>query len=541
MRTILALARPHTRALIAVSALTLAGSAATLAIPALAGGLAGRLVEVGSAGTAPMVAVLVLAILASTALSAAIRIVSGDTAARILADLRTRLYAHLQRLPIAWHVAHRQGDVLALMTSEVAHLGNFLTGTLVGVPPLLLTAGGAALLMLRIDPALALVVPALVPLYFVLLKLVGRRLREFGRREQDAEAHVLALAEDNLGAIAAIKSFAREDVEDIRYRRRVEAARRISTRLNRLEALVEPAGALIAAFAALALLLLMGDHLHRGLMSTRELFSFLFYAVLLTRPVGALTETWGQIQVTRGTLARMARVLAEQPEPGHAREENADRALPPVQGAIRFEQVDFAYPGRAPVLQGFDLTVRPGEKVAILGENGAGKTTLVALLLRFYDCRSGRITIDGHDVAGVDVASLRRQIALVPQRPELLSATVLRNIAFGRPGASRAEIEEAARRADAIDFITALPQGFDTEIGDRGVRLSGGQGQRIALARALLKDAPIVVLDEATSMYDPQGEERFIETCTRILEGRTVLIITHRPASVALADRVIRL
>lgn len=538
---VLALARPHAGALALAAALTLAGSATTLTVPWLAGDLAGRMIETGPGGTARLVALLVLAIVASVALAIVVRIVCTDTATRILADLRVRLYDHLQALPLDWHLAHRQGDVLALMTTEVAHLGNFLSGTLVGVPPLVLTAAGAALLMLRIDPSLALLAPLLVPIYFVLLRLVGRRLRQLGAREQDADAQVLALADDNLGAIAAIKSFAREDIESHRYRRRVDAARQVAVRLNHLEALVEPASALVASLGALALLMLVGSHLHQGRLSGPELFSFLFYAAFLTRPVAALAETWSQVQVTRGALARMTRVLATPPEPGHATRDALAAALPPGPGAIRFEQVDFAYPGRAPVLRRFDLAIAPGEKVAILGENGVGKTTLAALLLRLHECQGGRITIDGHDIAHVCVQDLRRRIALVPQRPQLLNGTVRENIAFGRHGASRAEIEDAARRADAFDFVTALPHGFDTQIGDRGVRLSGGQGQRIALARALLKDAPIVVLDEATSMYDPQGEARFVENCAQVLAGRTVILITHRPASVALADRVIRL
>lgn len=536
MRMVMAFASPHMRRLIVVAALTMAGSATTLIIPWLGGSLAARLIEGGTMGTARLVGMLILAIFGSTLLSAVVHIVSGDTASIILADLRKRLYTHLQDLPIGWHVSHRQGDVLALMTTEVAYLGQFLTGTLVNVPPLLLTAAGAALLMLRIDPALALLAPILIPAYFILLKLVGRRLRALGEREQEAEAQVLALAEDNLGAIAAIKSFAREDLENARYKRRVDFACLISIRLNRINALVEPASTIIAALAALALLMLVGNHLHQGRLATHELFSLLFYAALLTRPVAALAETWGQVQVTRGTLARMAQVLAISAEPGHH-----GKPLPTLRGAIRFEDVGFAYPGRPPVFNGLNLSVAAGEKVAILGENGVGKSTLISLLLRFYECRAGRILLDGHDIAEACVRDLRRQIALVPQRPELLSTTIGENIAFGREGATFAEVEDAARRADAWDFITALPKGFDTQIGDRGVRLSGGQGQRIALARALLKNAPIVVLDEATSMYDPKGEERFVETCTRILHDRTVLIITHRPASVALADTVIRL
>lgn len=537
LRLLTGFARPHARALALMAALTLASAAMQLTIPWLAGRLAGSLFSAGPLPMPRLAAMLALALVGSAGLGALIQIVSGDTAARILADLRARLYDHLQTLPMGWHTARRQGDVLALMTTEVMHLGHFLTTTLVGIPPLLVTAAGAALLMLRIDAALALLVPLLLPFHVLVVRLAGRRLRLLGEAEQRAEAQVLALAEDNLGAIAAIKSFAREDIESATYRRRVNAARDWSMRVNRIQSLVEPASALVAALAALGLLLLAGSHLRDGRMSPQDLFSFLFYAALLTRPVGALAGAWGQVQVTRGALARMAGVLATPAEPGHA---NAP-ALPQARGAIRFEQVDFAYPGRAPVLRRFDLAVAAGEKVAILGENGAGKSTLVALLLRLHECRGGRILIDGHDIARCNVRDLRRQIALVPQRPQLLSGTVRENIGFGRHGATPAQIEDAARRADALSFIAALPQGFDTQIGDRGVRLSGGQGQRIALARALLKDAPIVVLDEATSMYDPEGEVRFVENCTAALAGRTVIIITHRPASVALADRCVHM
>jgi len=225
------------------------------------------------------------------------------------------------------------------------------------------------------------------------------------------------------------------------------------------------------------------------------------------------------------------------PEPGYAGAQGLTRA----HGAIAFEGVDFAYPDRPPVLTGFNLAIAPGEIIALTGANGVGKSTLINLLLRFYDPDAGRITLDGQDIAAFDIKDVRRQFGFVPQRALLLNGSIAENIAFGLTGPDQAAIERAARAAQAWEFITALPHGLATQIGDDGVRLSGGQRQRIALARALLRNPPIYIFDEATSMYDLEGEAAFVETCIQTLSGRTVIIITHRPASLALADRIIDL
>jgi ATP-binding cassette subfamily B protein/subfamily B ATP-binding cassette protein MsbA len=239
--------------------------------------------------------------------------------------------------------------------------------------------------------------------------------------------------------------------------------------------------------------------------------------------------------MARGTLARMTEVFGKPREAGYAAERRIERAA----GAIAFEQVDFAYPGRPPVLRGIDLAIAAGEVVALTGANGAGKSTMIRLLLRFYDPQAGRITLDGEDIAAIDVQSLRRQFGYVPQRPLLLNGTIRDNIIFGADARDPAQVERAARMAQAWDFIQRLPQGLDTVIGEDGVRLSGGQQQRVALARALYRDPPIYIFDEATSMYDLEGEAAFVEACIALLKGRTVIIITHRPASLALAGRII--
>jgi subfamily B ATP-binding cassette protein MsbA len=263
--------------------------------------------------------------------------------------------------------------------------------------------------------------------------------------------------------------------------------------------------------------------------------SILLYGMLLTRPVSGLAGVYGSVQKARGAAARLIEAFDATPEPDDA----GAVPLGPVAGHVRFENVHFGYPGRPRVLSGVDLEIRAGETVALTGDNGSGKSTIAHLLMRFADPCEGRVLVDGKDIRGVSIASLRGQIGLVAQHVLLLNDTVRENIAYGRPDAVQSEIERAARSAQAHELIQLLPQGYDTPIGDRGTRLSGGQRQRIALARAFLKDAPILILDEATAMFDPAGEVAFVEECRSTLGQRTVILITHRPASLALADRVL--
>ena len=267
------------------------------------------------------------------------------------------------------------------------------------------------------------------------------------------------------------------------------------------------------------------------------MFSFLFYAALLTQPASQLALIYGQIQTARGALARLQSVLREDPEPGYA----ASGMMQSAKGEIEFKQVCFAYPDRHNTLDNLNLHIAAGETVALIGQNGAGKSTIISLLLRFYDPVSGVITLDGRDITTIQLQELRKRIGLVPQRPLLFNGTIRENVAFGFENADESRIEAAVRLSQAHDFIRALPNGFDTVIGDHGIKLSGGQRQRIALARALIKDPQILILDEATSMYDLEGESAFVEASITALAGRTVILVTHRPGSLALADRVITL
>lgn len=337
--------------------------------------------------------------------------------------------------------------------------------------------------------------------------------------------------------LPAIKTFTREALESDRYAKQIREVMLLSTTQQRIYTALEPAVQFAAASAVILMLWLASGRISSGGMTPGELVSFLLYAGLLTRPVSALASVYGQTQVARGTLERLQGVLTERAE----QIQPAGGTLPAIHGEVEFRNICFAYPGREPVLRHLNLRIQAGEIVALTGKNGVGKSTLAHLLMRLQEPSAGQILVDGVDIANVGLHSLRSCIGIVPQHVLLFNGTVRDNIGYGRSDADLASIEAAARAAEAHEFITHLPQGYDTLIGDHGIKLSGGQRQRVALARALLKDPRILVLDEATAMFDPQGEKSFVENCHAALIKRTVILITHRPASLALADRIVRL
>lgn len=530
---------PHRSTLILVVVILLADSVAALAQPWIAGKLTTALLDQEGLNF-EVIQLILLAwlglVAAKSLLSFCSSYLIGSTGVKMAARLRKRVYEHMQMLPISYFHQRRAGESLSLLSTDAGVISNFVTSTLVSLLPLLLTFFGAFYMMTRLDGQVAMLAVLLLPFYFLVMKIIGRKIRPVSNDWVHSWSRMVSFVEENLGMLPVIKSFNREPLEARRFESRNSELLNHSRRQILLQSIMGPAIGLLASAGLLLLLWIGIRHIASAELDTASLVSLLLYAMLMTRPISGLANVYGQVQSTRGAAERLVTFFGEQAEP-------PDIALPPLQNArgnIRFEKVTFAYPGRESVLENFDLEIAAGETVSLTGPNGAGKSTLVHLLMRFIEPHSGRISIDGKDISQHSIESIRDAIGLVAQHTLLLNGSVADNIAYGQYDADQDAIEQAAQTAGAHEFIGRLPEGYETNIGDQGVRLSGGQRQRISLARTLLKNPPILVLDEATAMFDPQGEQDFIAESAALLEQRTVILITHRPASLALADRVIK-
>ena len=531
---------PHVTTLLLVLLLLILDSLAALAQPWLAGRLADAALGGGGNDLEAIKHVLLLwlgLISIKSILSFCNSYLVGSTGEKMAARLRKRVYEHMQVLPISYFQMRKAGESLSLLSNDAMIISNFVTTTLVSLLPLLLTFFGAFYIMTHINLQIAVVAVLLLPIYYAAMKLIGLKIRPIATDWVHAWSKMVSFVEENLGLLPVIKSFGREKVEAQRFDSRNTELLTLSRRQIMVQSILAPSISFLAG-AGLLLLLWMGiRNVVTHEITAADLVSLLLYAMLMTRPISGLANVYGQVQRTRGAAERLVTFFDEQPEPP----EEPLPALEDVKGHIRFEKVSFSYPGRGPLLTDIDLEIQAGETIAVTGENGSGKSTLAYLLMRFIKPASGRITIDGKDISHYNLESIRHSVGLVAQHTLLLNGSIAENIAYGRYEASKEDIERAARAAGAHEFIMQMPDGYDTTIGDQGMRISGGQRQRLSLARTLLTDPPILILDEATAMYDPQGEEDFIDSCRGLLEERTVILITHRPTSVALANRVVKM
>ena len=458
---------------------------------------------------------------------------------RVVADLRRQLYAHLIALDAGFHDRTRSGELVSRLTADAELLRSVVGSSMSVALRSLVTVIGAITMLFVTSPHLASYALFGIPLAVLPIVIGARRLRKASRSSQDRIAEANALAAETLGAVRTVQAHAREPYERQRFDGALAVAVDTARRRIRAQALVT-AIAITLVFGAITLVLWSGAHdVAGGRMSAGTLAQFVLYALIGGGSIGSLAEVWNELQRAAGGMGRISELLQETPAVLAPRQPVALPAA--LRGAIAFDRVTFHYPQRPdlPALEQFTLHVAPGETVALVGPSGAGKSTVFSLLLRFHDPQSGTVSVDGIDVRELDPARLREAIALVPQAPTIFATTAADNIRYGRLEASDADLRAAAVSAHAVDFLDALPQGFDAELGERGARLSGGQQQRVAIARALLKDAPILLLDEATSALDAQSERAVQQALENLMAGRTTLVIAHRLATVLKADRIV--
>jgi ATP-binding cassette, subfamily B, bacterial len=517
-----------------------AASAATLAVPVAVR----RVIDYGfSAGSPELIdtyfgfLVLVVAVLAT---ASAVRYYCVVTLGeRVVADLRAAVFRRLTVLHPAFFDAARTGELVSRLTADTTQVKSAFGATVsIALRNLFLFVGAIAL-MTWTSPKLAGLVLLAIPLIVLPLVLAGRGVRQRSRAAQDRLAEASAYAAEAVGSVRTMQAFGMERATAARFAQAVEIAFEAARASTAARAVLTGTGIFLVSASVVGVLWYGAQDVLAGNLTPGRLSQFVLYAVFAASALGQLSEVYGELAQAAGAAERLGEILAT--PPGIVAPSEPLRLPEPPLGTVAFEDVRFAYPTRPErsALHGLTFAVRPGERVALVGSSGAGKTTILQLLLRFYDPDGGRILVDGVPVERADPAALRGRMALVPQEPTVFAASVLENIRYGRPAASEEEVRRAAALAHADGFVRALPQGYDTVVGERGATLSGGQRQRIAIARAILKDAPILLLDEATSALDAESERAVQDALDRLMQGRTTLVIAHRLATIRRSDRIL--
>lgn len=462
---------------------------------------------------------------------------------RIIADLRAAVYNHVVGLSPRFFETMRTGEVLSRLTADTTLIQTVIGSTAsVALRNVLMFLGGSVLLVVS-SPKLTGLVFALLPVVILPIMIFGRRVRRLSRDSQDRIADISSYAEESIAAIQVVQAFCHEAIDRLRFGKITDEAFAVAVHRTRARAWLTALVMLLIFGAVDAVVWIGAKDVIAGEMTGGQLAAFVFYAIIVAGALGALSEVYGELQRAAGAAERLMELLEVEPGITVAAQPTP---LPAISGAagvgaVSFRDVTFHYPSRPelPALQNFNLQVAPGETVALVGPSGAGKTTVFQLLLRFYDPQAGQVLLDGVDLRQADPSLARARIGLVPQDPVIFAASARENILYARPDASAAELYAAADAANVTAFIQALPDGFDTYLGQRGVRLSGGQRQRLSLARAILAERPILLLDEATSSLDAESERAVQSALETLMAERTTIVIAHRLATVLKADRII--
>ena len=455
---------------------------------------------------------------------------------RVTTDFRTELFSHIQSLSLRFFHQHRVGEVLSRMSHDISVIQNALVSIPVAVLRQTITLIGALAIIFYLNWKLTGLILIVLPPLMLFARFFGKRLRNLSESVQDKLAQAVVVLEEVVSSIKIVKSFTREPYERDRFEKEIESAFETAVRKLKISAFFGPF-ILGLTFLVSALLIWYGGHqVMQGGTTPGELAAFFLYALIMAGPIGTFVRIYTQIQEALGAVRRVYDILDTQPEI-----KNPENPIPlsKIEGNIRFENVSFDYQEGVEVLKQVSFDILPGQTIALVGPSGAGKSTLIQLLHRFFDPNSGSVQIEGIDIRELDRSSFLSQIALVPQETLLFGGTVRENILYGKLDATFAELVDAAKSAHAHEFISKLKNGYDTPVGEKGVKLSGGERQRIAIARALLKNPKILVLDEATSALDNQSEYLIQEALDRLMVNRTTLVIAHRLSTVHNADKII--
>jgi len=556
---LLSFARPYWWQLAALTLIAMFTSALSLVFPALTGNVIDSVIQ----RDVPALQSIILFLVGIAALQGSISFIqtywTTVVGERLLVDLRTKVYKHLQHLPLSFFLDNKTGELLSRLTNDVTLIRSTLTSNLLGLAQNFITlALGLVIVIAGPDTLLAqasqlnlklpashntasfgptlLVVAAILLPIMILPFLISGYLRKYVKRELATLSEATAASEESISNAKVVKAFTREEYEITRYDRLVWQQFGIILKRARLNSAVQAVTTLLSTAGLAAFLWYGGTSVLNGSLTIGTLTTIVLYISFLTRPFLTIGTLYSQFQISLGAAERIFDLLDE---PISLADEPNAFPLPSIQGNLRFEHVSFGYTKDTEVLHNISFEAKQGQVLALVGPSGAGKTTIANLIPRFFDVQSGHITVDGYDIRHVQVKSLREQIGIVLQEPVLFGTTIRENIAYGRLDATQEQIEEAARAANAHEFIEPLPQGYDTLVGERGVKLSGGQRQRIAIARALLRDPRILILDEATSSLDNESESLVQQALERLMHNRTTIVIAHRLTTIQNADKIV--